>query len=122
MRYIGPSIALLSILISGCVGAFVPVQTVESTGILTVETAARIAVVPQENLRNRQNVGEVVGHSCKNKLWDPDATTEAALFQTKLAAAQRGASTISNLDCSEGSVSLATNCWQSYVCKATAYR
>ncbi len=112
--------ALLSL--TGCVGALVPVQTVETTGIRITEAAAGISVVSAEKAKTMQELGEVVGYSCKNKLWDPAATTEAATFQVKLAAAQRNAVAIASLSCAEGSVSLATNCWQSFTCKAIALR
>ena len=115
-------IAFAPFLLSGCVGAFVPIQTVETTGIRVTEAAASISVVSADKANTMKELGEVVGYSCKNKLWDPAATTDAATFQAKLAAAQRGASAISTLTCSEGSVSLATNCWQSFTCKAVALK
>ena len=108
--------------LTGCVGAFVPIQTVETTGIRVAEAAANITLVPAEKAKTMQEIAEVVGYSCKNKLWDPAATAEAATYQVKLAAAQRGATAIADLSCSEGAVSLATNCWQSFTCKATALR
>jgi hypothetical protein len=112
----------LPLLLAGCVGAFVPIQTVETTGIHVAEKAGTIALVPSEKANIMQNLGEVVGHSCKNKLWDPAATAEAATFQVKLSAAQLGATAIADLTCSTGAVSLATNCWQSFTCKARALR
>jgi len=115
-------LAVLSIMLTGCVGAFVPVQTVEMTGLRVAETAGAIAVKQSGTEQGMQNVGEVVGHSCRNKIWDHEATAEAALFQVKLAATQRGAVAISNLRCVELNTSLATNCWQSFECRATAYR
>lgn len=114
------AVVVAALLLSGCVGAFVPIQTVETTGLKVVEAAASIRVVAADEAKSMRELGEVTGYSCKNKLWDPDATIEAATFQVKVAAAQRGALAISGLTCSEGSVSLATNCWKSFTCKALA--
>jgi hypothetical protein len=122
MLYARVPIVLTPLWLSGCVGAFVPIQTVEATGISVTEAASRITVLAVGDQKNMESLGVVVGYSCKNKLWDRDATAEAALFQTKLAAAQRGASKISNLACSGESTSLGTNCWQSYSCSANALR
>lgn len=108
--------------LTGCVGAFVPVQTVEQTGIHVVEVASKIPIISAQNAKAMQGLGEVVGYSCKNKIWDPAATTDAATYQVKIAAAQRGANAITDLRCEEGSVSLLTNCWQSYTCKATSLK
>lgn len=122
MNRVLPLIGIAPLLLAGCVGAFVPIQTVETTGIRVTEAAANIPVVSVEKAKTMQELGEVVGYSCKNKLWDPAATTDAATFQVKLAAAQRGAASITALTCSEGSVSLATNCWQSFTCRAVALK
>ena len=108
--------------LAACVGAFVPIQTVETTGIAVTERAAKIAVIAAAEAGSLQTLGEVTGYSCKNKLWDPAATAEAATFQVKLAAAQRGATTVSTPSCEEGAVSLLKNCWQSFACTAQAYK
>lgn len=116
------SALLASISVSGCVGAFVPVQTPEMTGSRTIEAAVAVVAIDSSEAANRQNLGSVTGYSCKNKLWDPPATSDAALLQVKIAAAQRGATAISNINCAEGGTSLMTNCWQSFACTATAIR
>ena len=117
------TLLLSSLFLTSCaIGPFVPIQTVETTGLHLTEAAASISVVPAERTKGMQDLGEVVGHSCKNKIWDPPATAGAATFQVKLAAAQRNATAVSGLSCTEGSVSLITNCWQSVSCKATAFR
>jgi len=120
-----PTLVMIStalVLLTGCVGTFLPIQTVEQTGIHIVEAASKIPVVSTEIAKTMQELGEVVGYSCKNKIWNPSATTEAATYQVKVAAAQLGATAITGLKCEEGGVSLATNCWQSYTCKAFALR
>jgi hypothetical protein len=123
MRSFASTLALSSLAtLSGCVGPLVPVQTVETTGLEVTERAAKIAVVSSDQASTMQRLGEVTGYSCKNKLWDPDATIEAATFQAKVAAAQRGATAITSLTCTEGGTSLVTNCWQSFTCQAVAVK
>ncbi|MBA4382192.1 MAG: hypothetical protein C0406_06455 [Sideroxydans sp.] len=116
------AVVVFAFFLSGCVGAFVPIKTVETTGLYVAEAAGKISVVSVEAAANMQALGEVVGYSCKNKLWDADATAEAATFQVKLSAAQRSATAITNLSCNKGATSLATNCWSSFTCKALALR
>ena len=119
-----PSLLLLCLpcTLVACAGAFVPIQTVETTGIAITERAAKMTVITSSETGSLQALGEVTGYSCKNKIWDPAATAEAATFQVKLAAAQRGATTVSTPSCEESAVSLLTNCWQSFSCKAKAYK
>jgi hypothetical protein len=114
------SLSLLTVL-AGC-GAFVPIQSPDSVGPTVANTAASLPVLSADAAKGLKGLGEVVGYSCKNLLWDPAATPGAATLQVKLAAAQRGATAITAPSCSEGGVSLGTNCWQSYTCKATALR
>lgn len=116
-------LSLLSVLpmISGCAtGPFVPIHSVESTGLRAVGAAAAVEVLSPEHATSMQSLGEVVGHSCKNMIWDPVATAEDATFQVKISAAKKGASAVTGLVCTEGSFSLITNCWQSVTCKAIA--
>jgi hypothetical protein len=116
-------VALPLAFLSGCaIGPLVPVQTVESAGIATTEAAAGVLVVSSADAVKMTRLGPVVGHSCKNKFWDPDATADAATFQVKMSAAQRQAKAVTDLVCTKGSVSIVTNCWQSYTCKAEALR
>jgi hypothetical protein len=110
---------LVIAMLSGC-GAFVPIQDVESAGVEVTGRAAKILVVTDKQAATMQALGEVTGYSCKNLLWDPAASPEDATFQLKLAAVQLGATAISSLSCEEGGVSLLTNCWQSFTCKAMA--
>jgi hypothetical protein len=108
-------------MVSGC-GPFLHIQDAESVGQDVMARAAKIAVVDADQAAKMQSLGEVTGHSCKNMLWDPEATAEAATLQVKMFAAQRDATAIASLSCEEGSVSLLTNCWQSFECKATALK
>jgi hypothetical protein len=112
-------LALAVSALTGC-GTFLPIQSVETTGLKTAESAAMVKVLTDSG--GMQSAGDLVGYSCMNKIWSPPATAEAATYQVKLAAAQVNATAITKLSCHEGAVSLISNCWQSYTCKATALK
>jgi pectin methylesterase-like acyl-CoA thioesterase len=111
---------VVGLLLSACVGTFVPIQTAETTGVGAIKAATVIPVVSADEASKLTSLGEVSGYSCKNKLWDADATEEAATHQVKLSAVQRNAKAVTGLVCTPGGTSLATNCWQSVKCTATA--
>lgn len=67
-------------------------------------------------------IGEVSGISCKNKVWDPDATEGNAVEILKRRAADAGADGISGVRFSSGAVNLITNCWASVTAVGTAYK
>jgi hypothetical protein len=90
----------MAALLSGCVGPLVQVHNAETVGATPMEMGGKIAIVDAVKARTMTDLGEVTGNSCKNKIWDPAATAEAATFQTKVTAAQRGASAITGPSCS----------------------
>jgi len=122
MRIAAWTLISVSGLLCSCVGALVPIQTPEMTSARVTDAALNIRILAREQARSMVELGEVEGYSCKNKLWDPAATPEAATHQVKLGAAQRGGTAITALICTEGGFSLTTNCWQSYLCKAIVLR
>lgn len=109
------------VLLTGC-GAFVPIQTLDKTGIDTVLAAAKLPVVSNEKAGTMEALGEVVGYSCMNKTNEPSASEIGATDQAKIVAVQRGATAITGLVCTEGGLSLISNCWNSWECRATALR
>ena len=111
----------LSFLLTGC-GAFVPIQTLDKTGIDIVLAAAKMPIVSTEKARTMQVIGEVVGYSCMNKSNEPNASKVGATDQTKIVAAQSGAIAITGLVCTESGVSLVSNCWHSWEYRATALK
>ena len=111
---------MLTALLTGCVGQLVPTQSIDKVGIDVVLAAAKIEVIPTGTTTSMHGLGMVIGHSCKNKTNDPDATQVGATDQVKIAAAQLGATAISDLECEEGGLSLIKNCWHSWECKAMA--
>ena len=112
--------AFFSVL-AGC-SAFVPIQTLDKTGIDVLKEASELPIVSDAEAKKMQVLGEVIGYSCMNKSTEPRATRVGALDQAKIAAVQRGAKAISVPSCREGGVSLIKNCWHSWECKTTALR
>lgn len=107
--------------LSGCL-AFVPVQTIDKTGIEVVLAASKMPIVSDEVAQKMIDVGEVVGHSCMNQAVDPSASRVGAIDQAKIVAVQLGGNAITSPVCEEGGVSLIKNCWHSWECKARALR
>ena len=114
-------IALLCAALAGC-SPFVPIQTLDNTGADVFLAASKMPVVSADTARGMQELGPVVGYSCKLGLGNPGASRADATDQAKVAAAQRRATAVTSLTCKESGVSLFTNCWESWECKATALR
>ena len=109
---------------SGCAGQFVPMQTIDKVGIKNILAAEKIQVVSQDKASTMISLGDVVGHSCQNKVMVGESPSSkiGAIDQLKIVAAEKGAVTISEPQCEEGGFSLIKNCWNSWECKATAFR
>lgn len=86
------------------------------------DPAASLPVITDDAAKGMTDLGEVVGHSCKYTRSDPEATPEAATYQLKLAAVQRGATAITTPSCAESGFTVGANCWVAYTCRATALR
>lgn len=111
-----------ALLISGCVGPLVPVTRVDdSTATELTETIRTFEA--RDTPVNATVLGPITATSCKNKIWDKDATNEDATNQLRLLARQRGANAVGNLVCEQQQgTSLATNCWASVTCTGTAIK
>jgi hypothetical protein len=118
-KIVAASIVLATL--SGCL-AFVPIQTLDKTGIEVVLAAAKMPIVSVEVAKGMTDLGEVVGHSCMNQAVDPSASQVGAIDQTKIVAVQLGGTAIASPVCEEGGVSLVKNCWHSWECKTRALR
>ncbi len=115
-------VAVVSLtMLAGC-GAFVPIQAIDRVGIDIVLAASKVKVVTPEVATTMHNLGKIEGHSCMNDAWDPAGTRVGAVDQVRILAAQMGATAISDPICEEGGVSLIKNCWQSWECKASAFK
>jgi hypothetical protein len=113
---------VVAALVGGCVGPLVDVTNVEET--TAAELTATIKVFQaSETPPNAAVLGPLTANSCKNKLWDKDATPEDATSQLRLLSRQRGGDAVGNLVCeNQRGTSLATNCWASVTCTGTALK
>lgn len=122
MRTAGVKVAtvLLSLGLSGCVGPLVDVQKVDDTTAVQLNDTMKTFDV-ESTPASAKLLGPITATSCKNKMWDKDATAEDATTQLKLLSRQRGGNAVGNLSCGpvEGT-DLSKNCWQSVVCTGTA--
>jgi hypothetical protein len=107
---------------AGCIGPLVQVTKVDET--TAAELDSTIPVYEARDTPQRATVlGPVTATSCKNKMWDPAATSENATAQLRLLARQRGGTAVGNLVCeNQEGTSLAKNCWESVTCTGTAIK
>jgi hypothetical protein len=111
-----------ALLFAGCVGPLVPVSKVDE-GTAQELSQTIITFDARSTPTNTAVLGPLTATSCKNKLWDKDATAEDATNQLRLQARARGANAIGNLVCEQPEgTSLAKNCWTSVVCTGTAIK
>jgi hypothetical protein len=124
MKLANLSILVFMLALSGCAGQFVPIQTIDKVGISALLAAEKIKIVSPEKTQTMQSLGEVVGHSCQNQIMVGESVSSkvGAIDQLRIVAAQLGATAVSEPRCEEGNVSLFKNCWNSWECKATAFR
>jgi hypothetical protein len=114
--------AALTSLCAGCVGPLVPVTRVDDSTAAELEQTVR-TFAARETPSKATILGPVTATSCKNKLWDADATSEDATNQLRLLSRQRGGNAVGNLVCENmQGTSLATNCWASVTCTGTAIK
>lgn len=111
-----------ALLLSGCVGPLVPVTRVDDSTAVELNQTIR-TYEGRETPANATVLAPLTATSCKNKLWDKDATNEDATNQLRLLSRQRGGNAVGNLVCEQQQgTSLATNCWASVTCTGTAIK
>jgi hypothetical protein len=119
MRHFAIAFALL---LSSCVGPLVPVTRVDDSTAGELNQTIR-TFEARETPTSATVLGPLTATSCKNKLWDKDATNEDAISQLRLLSRQRGGNAVGNLVCEQQQgTSLATNCWASVTCTGTAIK
>jgi hypothetical protein len=108
--------------LAGCVGPLVPVTQVEEP--VAAELTQTIAVYePKDTSSAATILGPLTATSCKNKMWDKDATAEDAINQLRLLARQHGGDAVGNLVCEPPrGTELAKNCWASVTCTGSAIK
>ena len=107
--------ALVVVFLTGCSGTFVPIHSLDKIGLDAISAAQRLRVVSQSELALMRSLGEGEGHSCQNKIFvgEPASTRVGAFDQLRIAAAQIGATAISEPVCEAGGYSLLKNCFKS---------
>jgi hypothetical protein len=119
MRILGMALCAT---LSGCIGPLVPVTHVDDTTAVELDQTVR-TFAAMETPPSAPVLGPITATSCKNKIWDKDATAEDATNQLRLMARQRGANAVGNLTCeNQEGTSLAKNCWASVTCTGTAIK
>lgn len=115
-------IVALAALCVACVGPLVPVTRVDDSTATELQQTVQ-TFEARDTPSNATVLGPITATSCKNKLWDKDATNEDAINQLRLLSRQRGGNAVGNLVCEiiQGT-SLATNCWASVTCTGTAIK
>lgn len=108
--------------LAACVGPLVPVSTVDDA--TAADLTANIAVYEASNTPTTAvALAPITATSCKNKMWDPDASDADAINQLRLFARQHGGDAVGNLVCqAPRGTELVTNCWASITCTGTAIR
>lgn len=67
-------------------------------------------------------LANIDGISCKNKIWDNEASEQNAIAHLKLKTYELGGNGITNLSCTSEGTNLSKNCWSSITCTATAIK
>lgn len=115
-------ISMASCLLGACVGPLVPVVNVEASTANELSQSVPAFAASQTPV-NATVLGPLTATSCKNKLWDRDASSDDATNQLRLLARQRGGDAVGNLVCEQPrGTDLSTNCWASITCTGTAIR
>jgi len=91
---------------------------------VAAELTLTIAVYePNDTPHTSTMLGPLTATSCKNKMWDKDATAEDAINQLRLLARQHGGDAVGNMVCEPPrGTELAKNCWASVTCTGTAIK
>jgi len=117
MRIMG--IVALCGALGGCVGPLVPVTHIDDSTAIELDPTVR-TFAATESPPNAPVFGPITATSCKNKIWDKDATAEDATNQLRLMARQRGGNAVGHRTCeNQEGTSLAKNCWASITCTGT---
>lgn len=64
----------------------------------------------------------VSGHSCKNKLWDPDPSQENATALMKQDAAAKGFDAVHSVQVVPDPAAIAKNCWSAVIATGIAFK
>ena len=99
---------ILTAALSGCIGPLVEIDDPSAMSKTAKEIPISDGPIP-----GTQNLGEVVGYSCKNQGWDPDPTIAVAADQIRIKARALGATAIASVRYKKMRTTLVPNCWSS---------
>ena len=95
-------VGLMALAVVSC-GPFIPVTKLDDVPADTMTDALNVrvfrtgAAVPKVT----QYLGQVIGNSCKNLMWQPPPSTNDALLRLRVEAAKRGANTVMDVACDD---------------------
>lgn len=124
MRILSTVCASMVAALAGC-RAFVPVVDIKALPSETQEAVRALPIYNDVQLArvDFRILGIVEGISCKHWMWDPPATREGALEQTKYYAYQLGADGLASVEFGgKEATSVHTNCWEVIRCSAGAIK
>ena len=110
LKLVFPYLAVVSTLV-GC-GSLAP-NTDASSGINVAgatEVVGEMAILV-DNVPNGVTQARITGISCKNKLWDPAPSDEAAISVLRQQAAQAGYQSVSLVSTAPMDDPISINCW-----------
>lgn len=119
----GAAMAVAAVSLSGC-GTVSPNSDVGVVHIAGRQTVAEVTTVattetgPEATDKNQN----VVGTSCRNKVWDPEPSRDNAINLLKQQAASRGYNAVHSLQVQPDDAAILKNCWSSLVATGVAYR
>lgn len=112
------SVGIAALALASCVGPSTKLGIVPSQQAALAQSAIVVDEVPA----GATAIGDITGVSCKNKIWDPPATQDAALQQLKAQALLRGAKGIAKIEYRSEGTTLTANCWEAIYATGTAFR
>lgn len=115
--------AMLAATTLGCVGPLVSVVDLDDSAVRRLHS--EVDVIESERLErlSHELLSRVDATSCRNKLWEPAASSENAIDQLRYKARELGANAVADVTCNQpGLSSLLRNCWSTVTCSGVAVR
>jgi uncharacterized protein YbjQ (UPF0145 family) len=116
------AIGCLVLGVSGC-AVTVPGGTTDPAKF-PAESVQKAATVSLVDIKpdGSQYLGPVQATSCQRYQWEPEPTNEIALMMMKVAAANKGANTVTSVTYTRSNINLAQNCYNNITAKGLAFR
>lgn len=112
--------------LSGCMSAFVPVLNPDDLTPARVAASQRVRIFEAgESYPDvAAELEQVTGYSCRQKMWEPSATPEAALRALRIRAADLGGDGVIRVTYAthKSGLNFRTNCWSAVRAEGMAVR